>query len=271
MRKGLVREWIFIGESRPSRWERGDPYGMLGIGNFEKPMFFENELEAAKKLIPLIPRILGKKKIPENILKGKDVIINDSYFDALRVYHHKYFKINHKHHPGVWSICLYFLLRGLGFDGEDHWVESRYNKIKDLPEEERFLMESGFVRGDPYQILGIGSFKIPKVFNTELEAAKELFRLLPRILETEGIPEDSLGEGSVIIKNEYFEKINDYYSKYFTVKEERDLNDPLMDHSWTSMLYYLLRDYGIEPPPNKNIIMEKYYNKYKELRKLGKI
>ena len=93
-------------------FERGrDPKTILNIGVLNMDKVFNNTEDLIEWLIFILPILLDTKKIPEDIIEGKDDYIHDKYFDKIYKY------INNKIKDFDWDIIpqLNKALRKLGY------------------------------------------------------------------------------------------------------------------------------------------------------------
>ena len=107
---------------------------------------------------------------------------------------------------------------------------------------EKFTQDS-----DPIHDMGIGIYT-KRNFNDERKFFKFLIEVMPVIIKTGSIPKNIL-KGPGIIRQDIYDKVNNYLEQYITIK-----NDPANDHFfdihytgfWNHILRHILKEKGFE-------------------------
>ena len=198
-------------------FQRGaDPKDVLGIGDYYRTDF-NSEEDLLEYLIRNLPRILGTKRIPKDIISEPQKFIRTKYFQKIGKYvGERNISINGSR-ANLWNVILRDELRKMGY------------KIA--------LEESlSFTRGnDPKEVLGIGDYK--NQFDSDEEFADYLVMRLPIFIGTKEIPENIITQQHKIIRQKYFDKIDAYISK-------KNIKVGQWRPNWNSLLRDRLKEMG---------------------------
>jgi len=121
-------------------------------------------------------------------------------------------------------------------------------------------------KSDPIKDLGIGIFTTLN-FDNKDDFLNFLINAIPAILQTPSIPMDML-EGRGLIKEEYFFKIYDYFTKYNTTFKREPINGDSEVFFWPEMLRNKLSKMGFKRF-NEAALYEKFIEKSDPIRDLG--
>ena len=212
MRKDFFIESFsrFKPDIKESKWEREDPYKVLGIGDTPERIWERlkpGDLLICKYFHPEIDPILEVYKVDEDPDRKKD--------DFKRIYYKAYAS------EEDWK-------RGK-FRRKDEWTISKPFFIENFSRFQPTIEES-WKRDDPYSTLDIGlGVGREKDFKSLEEALDYLIKIIPAILGTKGIPDDFLPDSFWDINPIYLNALLKYIGKFITVRGEKSLGDKIWD------------------------------------------
>ena len=223
LKKKLISMGFSINANESLSFNRGgDPKEVLGIGDYRTE--FDDSKEFMDYLIPKLPKILGTKKIPKNIISQPSKYIRHEYFEKIQNY------IEDKN---------------IELTGDWCWIEDLRDELN-LMGFQRAIGESlSFQRGnDPKVILGIGNN-----FDSLDTFLNYLISEIPNILNSENIPEDIIQDNNHWINSKYFHDIIDFLD----TKKIKIQNITYLKYAWIDLLNKKLSDMGFSTKVDESI------------------
>ena len=191
--------------------DESDPIDDIGIGILKVHRDFEDNFKRYDWIIFILPKLLRKKAIPEDVLTyindSHPILNRETYYETIREYIEEYTTCN----------------------GEVTWdssVLALMIRVKLNSTNESFAEES-----DPIRDMGIGiNIYEHRDFKTTKQRNEWLVLVLPLILDLEEIPNDLLHrDGPYLINTKYYDMISNYMYDYTTIDGST---------SWSSSSFY---------------------------------